>query len=277
MSSLALAAIACAVIAFVCWLLSVITKEYSWVDRLWSIVPIGYVAWFAYAGGFSPRLTIMSVLAFAWGARLTFNFARKGGYAKGGEDYRWAELRTRMSPIAFQVFNVFFIAAFQNALLLAITLPAWRASLHDTPLNALDAIAALLFAALLACETIADEQQWRFQNDKKARRERGEPITEPFLRTGLFRFSRHPNFFCEVSMWWTFGLFALASGASIVDWIWSGAFVLTALFQGSTNFTEELSLKKYPSYRDYQAATSRLIPWFPRRPHSSRGASPGAP
>ena len=273
MSSLVSVAIACGAIASACWLLSLITKEYSWVDRLWSIVPIGYVAWFAYAAGFSPRLTIMSALALAWGVRLTFNFARKGGYAKGGEDYRWAELRTRMSPLAFQAFNFAFIAAFQNALLLAITLPAWRASQHpETPLGVLDVVATCLFVILLIGETIADEQQWRFQNEKKARRERGEPLTEPFLRTGLFRYSRHPNFFCEISIWWTFGLFTIASGASIVDWTWIGAIVLTALFQGSTNFTEELSLRKYPSYAAYQRATSRLIPWFPRR-----AASPGAP
>jgi steroid 5-alpha reductase family enzyme len=62
----------------------------------------------------------------------------------------------------------------------------------------------------------------------------------------------------------------VASGAAWLDWTWAGAVVLTALFQGSTNFTEELTLKKYPSYAAYQKTTSRLIPWFPRA--ASRGA-----
>ena len=267
------AAIACAGVALACWLLSVATREYSWVDRLWSIVPIGYAAGFAWASGLAPRPVLVASLVTAWGARLTFNFARKGGYARGGEDYRWAELRRRMSPAAFQAFNVVFIAGLQNAILLAITLPAWRASTLEAPLGWLDAVATLVFLALLVGETTADEQQWRFQTDKKARRARGESIEHEFLTTGLFRYSRHPNFFCEQGMWWTLCLFPIAAGGAALDPTFLGALVLTALFHGSSNFTEELSLKKYPSYADYQRTTSRLIPWFPRpRPAASRGA-----
>jgi steroid 5-alpha reductase family enzyme len=265
MDSLTHAAIACAAVAFLCWLASVVTREYSWVDRLWSIVPAIYVGYFAWTAHFTPRLVLMTVLVTLWAARLTFNFARKGGYAKGGEDYRWAELRTRMSPAAFQVFNVFFVAGFQNALLLAITLPAWRAAQRpEVPLGALDVIATLLFMGLLVGETLADEQQWRFQNEKKAKRARGEAITDEFVTTGLFRYSRHPNFFCEQSMWWALCLFAVASGGGWLDPVFVGALVLSGLFHGSTNFTEELSLKKYPRYADYQKRTSRLLPMPPR-------------
>ena len=89
------------VFAAVCvgvWVLSVTTREYSWVDRLWSIIPVVYLAIFAGAAGFADaRLDLMFGLAVLWGARLTFNFARKGGYARGGEDYRWAIPRGRMS------------------------------------------------------------------------------------------------------------------------------------------------------------------------------------
>lgn len=261
MSTLELAFAACGSLAFACWLLSVVTREYSWVDRLWSIVPIGYVAWFAYASGFAPRAVLMGALVLLWGARLTFNFARKGGYARGGEDYRWAELRTRMSRPAFEAFNVLFIAGFQNVLLLGITLPAWRVSTEAAAaLGPLDAALSVAFLGLLIGETLADEQQWRFQEDKRARRARGEAIEVQFVTTGLFRFSRHPNFFCEIAMWWTFAAFV-----GVPDWTSVGALVLTALFQGSTNFTEELSLRKYPSYADYKRTTSRLIPVPPRR------------
>ena len=79
------------------WVASLITREYSWVDRIWSIAPIIYVWVFAAAGGFTPRLLLMAVLVTLWGIRLTFNLARKGGYRPGGEDYRWAVLRGRMS------------------------------------------------------------------------------------------------------------------------------------------------------------------------------------
>jgi steroid 5-alpha reductase family enzyme len=259
------AIVACASVAALCWVLSVMTREYSWVDRLWSILPPCYVAYFAYEGGFDARLVLMTACAVAWGARLTWNFARKGGYAKGGEDYRWAELRRRMSPALFQVFNVLFVSGFQNAVLLAIALPAWAVSTHrGAPLGPLDACAALAFVAFLAIETVADQEQWRFQSDKKARRARGEPIASEFATRGLFRYSRHPNFFAEQAMWWSFYLFAVASGAAWLHPTITGAVVLTALFQGSTNFTEELTLAKYPSYADYKRRTSRLVPLPPR-------------
>lgn len=247
------------------WLLSVVFREYSWVDRLWSIAPPLYVAYFAYASGFDARLVVMAALTTLWGARLTFNYARKGGYARGGEDYRWAELRKRMSPALFQVFNLVFISGIQNAILLLISLPAWAAFLHSgTPLGPLDGIAGLLFLGLLAGETLADEQQWRFHQRKKAQRARGEAATEAFLTTGLFRYSRHPHFFCEQAMWWTIYLFSVASGAPWLNVTVIGPVVLTLLFQGSTNFTEDLTLAKYPSYAAYQKTTSRLIPMPPR-------------
>lgn len=265
MDPLLVSAIACGVIALVCWLLSVVTDEYSWVDRLWSIVPAGYAWGFAWTAGFTLRTVIPSVLITLWAARLTFNFARKGGYAKGGEDYRWAELRKRMSKPAFAVFNVLFIAGFQNALLLGITLPVWRAAQHpEVSFGAIDAVLAVLFLALLVGETIADEQQWRFQQAKKAARDGGQTPKEEFLTDGLFRYSRHPNFFCEVSMWWTIGLFAVVASGTSLEPTLLGAVVLTGLFQGSTNFTEELSLRKYPRYAEYQKRTSRLIPMPPR-------------
>ena len=69
----------------------------------------------------------MLVLGALRGARLTFNFARKGGYAPGGEDYRWAIPRARMAPWQFQVFNFLFVSVYQNVVLLLITLPAHTA------------------------------------------------------------------------------------------------------------------------------------------------------
>jgi steroid 5-alpha reductase family enzyme len=267
MSPLHVAALACAAVAGVCWILSIITREYSWVDRIWSIMPPVYVGYYAYTTGFEdPRLALMTALTALWGARLTFNFARKGGYARGGEDYRWAELRRRMRPWQYQVFNLLFIAAFQNALLFALALPARVALQHrGAPLGAADVALATVFVALLAGETIADEQQWRFQRDKRARKARGEPVPREFLTTGLFRYSRHPNFFCEISQWWVLYAFGVASGGAWLDVSLAGPVVLTALFHGSTRFTEELSLAKYPTYAEYQRRVSRLVPWVPAR------------
>ena len=267
MSPFHLSAEVCAVVAASCWLLSVITREYSWVDRLWSIVPPVYVAIFAWSAGFADgRLLLMLALTTFWGARLTYNFWRKGGYAAHGEDYRWAELRRRMPPWLYQVFNFFFIAGLQNVLLWALALPAWVAFQHrDVPLGRGDLLVAGMQLLLLVGETIADQQQWRFQCDKKARRARGEAIQHQFYTDGLFRYSRHPNFFCEVGQWWMLYLFAVLASGQPFNVAIAGPIALTALFHGSTQFTEELSLAKYPAYADYQRRVSRLIPWWPKR------------
>jgi steroid 5-alpha reductase family enzyme len=256
--SLHSALIACAVLAGSSWLLSLITGNVSWVDRLWSLAPIGYVAWFASRAPHEPRLLLMLLLTTAWGIRLTYNFARKGGYRLQSEDYRWPILRERFGPLKFQLFNATFIAPFQNLLILGFTLPAWSALERPAPLGVTDLAAALLFLLFLAGETIADQQQWSFHRDKA----RGVAIAQPFLTTGLFRYSRHPNFFCEMAMWWSFYLFSVAGSGWLNPSI-AGVVVLTLLFQGSTAMTEKISLGKYPSYADYQRTTSRLIPWFP--------------
>src|SRR5512143_2074971 len=125
MNSLAIAAWMCVGVTAACWLLSVLTREYSWTDRVWSVAPVAYVWVFAAhaADGAGARATLVAVLITTWGARLTFNFARRGGYAPGGEDYRWAILRAHLPGWRFAAFNAVFIAAYQNALLLAIALP----------------------------------------------------------------------------------------------------------------------------------------------------------
>jgi len=252
-------------LAFLCWVLSLITKEYSWVDRLWSITPVLFAVHFAGYVGFSDaRLNLMAALAVLWGVRLTYNFVRKGGYKRGGEDYRWEEIQQKIGPMWFQVLNATFIAPFQSYLLLLIVAPSYMAyRFIGTPLNALDYATAIVFVAFFIGETVADEQQWKFQTAKYAAIARGETPEAGFITTGLFRYSRHPNFFCEQAMWWTYYVFSIAAGAGWLNWTISGTVLLTLLFQASTGLTEKLSARKYPAYTDYQRTTSRLMPWFP--------------
>ena len=251
-----------AVTSSLTWLLSLPTKDTSWVDRIWSVVPIVY-AW-VFAGGATftdVRLNVIAALITLWGARLTFNFARKGGYRPGGEDYRWEILRQRMKPWQYQVFNIVFIVIIQNLILLAITLPMNDLLLHPAPFSAADAALAALFLGLLALETIADQQQWNFHQAKNAAKAAGREVHPGFLDKGLWSISRHPNFFAEQSQWWVVYLFSVA-GVGFTTLSWVGAAVLTALFIGSTRFTEEISAGKYPEYKEYQERVSMLIPWF---------------
>lgn len=266
MSALAVNLWICGAVTAACLLASVLTREYSWVDRIWSVVPVAYV-WVFAARADGPRATLMAILVTVWGARLTFNFARRGGYAPGGEDYRWAVLRGRMSGWQFQVFNVAFIAIYQNVLLLAITLPVLTVVDHPRPLGVADAVAALVFVVLLAGEAVADQQRWNFH------RAGGTGV----LNTGLFRYSRHPNYFCELGQWWV--IYAFAVIAAGTPWLptAAGAVLLVALFVGSTIFTEQISAQRHPEFADYRRSTSMIIPWRPLRslPASSSASLPG--
>jgi len=237
-----------------CWLASVITREYSWTDRVWSIVPVVYAWVFAVHAG-DWRSHLVAVLITLWGIRLTLNFARRGGYAPGGEDYRWAILRERLPGWRFQVFNLLFIAFYQNALLLLITLPLWTIGEHPGAVGWADAVLAAAFLAFLAGETVADQQRWNFH-----RRSPGGGV----LDTGLYRWSRHPNYFFEISQWWVvFGFAALAAGTVLLPTV-LGAVLLTLLFIGSTVFTESITASRHPGFADYKRRTSMIVPWPPR-------------
>ncbi|KNC96726.1 uncharacterized protein SPPG_07935 [Spizellomyces punctatus DAOM BR117] len=280
----------------VCHVLALLTSNYSWVDRLWSIAPVVYVWVLAgqQAGGDVRSLVVCGCVTF-WGARLTLNFARKGGYNPKDEDYRWAVLRKAIpSKILWHLFSLLFISVYQNFILLLISLPTYivhRASvLSPTPWSNLDTTLLVLFAAFLVGETIADNQQFAYQTKKhqlirKAQMGDKDASTDNlglpqvyargYLTTGLFRYSRHPNFFCEIMIWWCIYGFSVAATipksnglidltwSNIVNWTIIGPIMLTLLFQGSTSFTEGISAKKYPTYQIYQKTTSRLVPMWP--------------
>jgi steroid 5-alpha reductase family enzyme len=248
------------------WIASLLTGATSWVDQLWSIAPIAYVWVFAgYAGLTDIRLDVMAALVTLWGVRLTFNLARKGGYT-GVEDYRWQVLRDGMGRGQFQLFNFFFIVIYQNVILVLITLPALTAYQHrsTTPVGVLDWLLATLFLACTTGEALADQQQWDFQTRKRTQVATGRTPSPQFLQSGLFRFSRHPNYFFELAQWWIFFLFGAVAASSLLQWSVVGAFLLSVLFVGSTNFTEKITLSRYPEYEEYRRRTSPIVPWFSR-------------
>ncbi|RUS19041.1 hypothetical protein BC937DRAFT_88049 [Endogone sp. FLAS-F59071] len=274
-------------VSFLCWIMSVLTGNYSQVDRLWSLLPPFYIWHYTLheylneTGELHPRLLLASVVTSVWGARLTYNFARKGGYRWKEEDYRWPYLRKYLGPFLFQLLNITFIAPYQNLLLFLLTSPIYVAHLThnlNPSLNALDFGAVALFFALLGGEVIADQQQWAFQTRKWSLIGQKATLTGDYARgflseSGLWRYSRHPNFFCEINIWWAVYLFSVsatgtpAAGGLDGKWLnWSiiGPLLLTSLFQGSTWFTEMISAEKYPAYKEYQKQVSMLFP-LPRR------------
>jgi steroid 5-alpha reductase family enzyme len=260
------------------WLVSVLTREYSWVDRFWSLLPPVYLWVFALAAGLTdPRLNVMAALGTLWGIRLTANLARKGGYSPGGEDYRWATLRRRMTRVQFALFNLFFITIYQNVILLLITLPGWAAlSQPGRSFGAVDVALTVAFLAALAGETVADRQQWDFQQRRRLSRAQG--AGDPgFLTDGLFRFSRHPNYFFEILMWWLMAGFGAVATGSLLHAGSAGAVLLTLLFVGSIAFTESISMQRHPGYVFYRRAVWPLVPWAPKRARHPHVPDAGTP
>lgn len=254
-----------------CFILGELSGNVSQVDRVWSLLPIAY-AWTVAVHGDSPRLLVMAILVTAWGLRLTWNFSRHGAYQlrfwSGHEDYRWQVLRQRpeFKPRwKWTLFNLVFISGYQNILIMLMTAPTIVALQYaDAPLRLLDYIAAVLFLTFLAVETIADQQQWRYQSAKKAMTEKGQPLTgdlaRGFLDKGLWARSRHPNYFAEQGVWLSFYLFSTAASGQWLNWSVSGSLLLIILFQGSSNFSEQISSGKYPGYASYQKTVPRFIP-----------------
>ena len=251
----------------------IITKDYSWIDRIWSILPVGYAWYYAYRSGFALAPCIVTILTTFWGGRLTFNFARKGGYC-GVEDYRWSVMRQKIpNPVLWQLFNLFFISLFQSGLLVFFTYPIYSLTFYaDGDLPVLFWIFAALGIALVCFEFAADQQQWNFHTAKRAAAEQKDyppkysgDVKNGFLSQGLFALSRHPNYFGELGFWWTIWLTALSLTWDPVGSGLFGPFVLTLVITGSTFLAESISSSKYPEYRNYKKKTiSPIIPWFPK-------------
>lgn len=250
-----------------------LTRNNSQVDKLWSIVPAPYSWYMTWKGGMDERMVLMSVLVTIWAARLTYNFARRGGYSwkfwEGEEDYRWEVLRQRpgfKNPFVWLLFNLFFICFYQNTLIFLFTLPVLSGlAANAAPLGAWDYVLAAVYVGLVIMEYIADQQQFDFQTEKYRRINAGEPLGEyadGFVQTGLWSKMRHPNYFAEQSIWVVFYLFSVAATGEWLNWTMAGAVLLIILFKGSSDFSEEISAKKYPAYKDYQKRVARFIPKF---------------
>lgn len=282
---------------------STLTKNYSQVDKLWSIVPFVY-AWIVVC---DDRTLLMAIVATIWGVRLTYNFSRRDGYKwppwNGDEDYRWLLLQkgelipALTNPIVWVTFNFLFVSLYQSILILLFTTPSLvahvlankpeRCSSLSKPasaaeLNALDYLAAIIIVVLVIVETVADNYQWAFQNEKYKRRGEAETAkankkdykllvgdyADGFCQSGLFAIVRKPNYAAEQSIWVVYYLFSVAatkgesswSSLEWYNWSISGWVLLLGLFQGSGYITEQITLKKYPKYADYMERVPQYVP-----------------
>lgn len=258
------------IMAGLTFVVSTITKNYSQVDKLWSTIPIAYVWMVAHAGAYEPRLVLMATLVTAWGLRLTYNFNRRGGYSwkfwTGDEDYRWAILMAKpefQPPWKWVLFNLFFISLYQMGLILLMTLPILK-SMEGTAISWIDFLLGGMILALIVMETIADQQQWNYQEEKHRRIREGEELGEyygkGFTHTGLWGKMRHPNYTAEQGIWIVFYFFSVVATGNWINWSIAGALLLLLLFKGSSDFSEGVTAEKYPDYATYQKQVPRFVP-----------------
>ncbi len=258
--------------AAVCFVISEITRNYSQVDKIWSIMPIVYSLITLSNSPDSPRIWLMTFLVNLWGVRLSYNFHRKGGYNivpwKGEEDYRWSVLRQNpaLKGIRFTLFNFFFISLYQLFLILLFCMQLVVAvEYSNVSLNFIDLLATILMASFILLETIADNQLFEFHLQKKQKVETDGrfslSLKNGFMSDGLWKYVRHPNFIGEQLTWVFFYLFGVAASGQWINWTLSGPILLILLFVGSSDFTESISLKKYPLYDEYRETVPRYFPF----------------
>ena len=228
---------------------SVAMRNSSMYDPFWSVVP-PIIALYFMDGG--TRDWLVLALVAAWGLRLTFNWAR-GWPGMHHEDWRYTDIR-RSTGSAYWGASFAGIHLFPTVQVYLGCLALLPAMAGHRPFGWLDAVAVTVTAGAIAIETLADEQLRAFVR----RNEPGETMD-----SGLWRHSRHPNYFGEVSFWWGLWLFGVAARPS--DWWWTlaGPLAITVMFLiVSIPMLDKRSLERRPAYAERMQHVSALVPWF---------------
>ena len=241
------------------WLVTLPRQNVNLVDSLWSLFFLA--AAFSYAGVVGeagPRTALILVLVTLWGVRLSVHLAWRN-WGKP-EDHRYQAIRAHHSP-GFAWKSLLIVFGLQAVLAWVISLPLHAAIVSPAPLNVLDGTGLAVILSGLVLEAVADRQLARFKADPA---NRGR-VTD----RGLWRYSRHPNYFGEACVWWGFWLIALAGGAW---WSVLAPLVMTFLLLrvSGVALLEKNIAERRPAYRDYVARTSAFIPWPPRRQGKGR-------
>jgi len=248
------------VLAFVLlWMLSVRLRDVGVVDALWgpafSIAPI--TTWLL-DGVMSPRRLLVLSLVMIWGARLGLHLLLRN-HGKP-EDYRYAQMRAEHGD-SFVWRSLVTVFLLQAGLVIVISMPLSAAFQRSAPvaIGLVDWIAGTIVIVGMTIEAIADAQLARFRRDLN---QRGK-----VLDTGLWRYSRHPNYFGDAVVWLGFGIFGVAGASGV--WILGSVIgpVLMWLFLlrvSGVALLEKTITARRPEYARYMKQTSAFVPWWPR-------------
>ncbi len=238
------------------WLLSLLKRDASIIDSFWGT---GFViAGWLYATlpdvEWSARKLLILALLTTWGIRLSVHILTRN--LGRGEDFRYRAWREQAGGGWWwkSYFKVFLL---QGALIWLLSVPL-AVALSDTAapeISGLDWLALALWTAGFLLEAISDLQLRRFRSDPRS--------ASSVLSSGLWRYSRHPNYFGEAVVWWGLYLFALAAGGW---WTVFSPLLMTFLLVrvSGVRMLERYLIRDKPEYKRYVDSTSAFVPWFPR-------------
>lgn len=252
--SLILAAAAIFIMMVLLWLLSLAIRNSSIVDIFWGLGFV-IVAWLDVS--ISPFMStgkwLMAILVTIWGVRLALHIGIRN-WGKP-EDFRYAKWREENGPrwwwISF--FKVFLL---QGVIMWIVAAPVLSIRITDgiPPLSVTEMIGALVWAFGFFFEAVGDWQLARFKSNPD---NKGNLMT-----SGVWKFTRHPNYFGDAAQWWGFFIIALANGAW---WTVYSPLLMTFLLVCVSGVAMlEQTMKEKPGYADYMKKTSAFIPWIPK-------------
>jgi steroid 5-alpha reductase family enzyme len=252
----------CAGLALLTWIASVVRRDASLVDRTWSLMIAGpAVVYAAQAGWTTPRAVALLAVVLAWGVRLAaFITWRNWGH---GEDRRYQAIRARNQP-NFALKSLVLIFALQAVLAWIVAMPTLAALVGERPFGVLDVVGIVLAFTGFLFEAIGDAQMAAF---KAAPANKGQVMDR-----GLWRYTRHPNYFGEACVWWGVWLVALGAGGLAAVWTVVSPLLMTTLLlkvSGVALLEKDIGERR-PAYRNYIARTNAFVPGLPRR--SKEGA-----
>ena len=264
-TAMLVAAATIAVLMVVTWLVSVPLRNASIVDLIWGLGFV-LVAWAVRltVDGDSARQWLLVAMVTVWGLRLSAYLTwRNHG---NGEDYRYRAMRKHWGGRFWWV-SLFTVFVLQGVLMWTVSIGVQLGQVPDTPgLGVLAALGVVVWAVGLGFEAIGDAQLARFKADPAN--------AGTVMDRGLWRYTRHPNYFGDACVWWGIALVAAESGLGAVGIV--GALVMTVLLRRVSGVTLlEKSLKKRRAgYDEYIARTSPFVPRPPRKPKATTiGAS----
>jgi steroid 5-alpha reductase family enzyme len=253
---LPIAAAAVAVLILGTWLISLRLHDASVIDPLWgpAFVVVALVAALAGEGCRSRRWLIFAMTA-AWGLRLGYHITRRK-LSEPGEDRRYKAMR-EAHPGNFPLWSLRSVYLVQGVMVLIVALPLQVAAHSAARLNWAIVPGVVVYAIGLGFEAIGDSQLRRFKSDPQ---NRGKVMDR-----GLWRYTRHPNYFGDASVWWGLWLVALQAGGAW--WTVVSPMLMTLLLVrvSGKGLLEKDMRKRRPEYEDYIRRTSGFIPLPPRR------------